>query len=225
MLMVGTLGFYSCVVILLGLILLLIENQKPIFAGFVLLGASFLYWTFWDISSFKAFQYLANNPSAIFSLAISFIAVGIVYSFLRWHSLLMNARDEILDKRADIIDRYSILENTQIGKLEIAAKLRDHDLISMRQVIRGTRYSGYERIPESLEVEYLNNLLKLNLTETIAPVANDHKTEIISWIIYWPFSLLWYLIDDPLKKFGKFLYRNLVSIYDKMSKRMFADLD
>jgi hypothetical protein len=42
---------------------------------------------------------------------------------------------------------------------------------------------------------------------------------------YWPSSALWTLLNDPLTHFFKFVYRRLSSMFEGMSKKMFAKYD
>lgn len=56
------------------------------------------------------------------------------------------------------------------------------------------------------------------------PKASEHKGAIISWMCYWPFSGIWTLINDPVKRFFKWVYSRFENVYQKMSDKMFADI-
>lgn len=45
----------------------------------------------------------------------------------------------------------------------------------------------------------------------------DNKDRISAWMMYWPFSLIWYLLNDPIVNFYNFLYHKLESIYTAIS--------
>jgi hypothetical protein len=55
------------------------------------------------------------------------------------------------------------------------------------------------------------------------PTANKNKARIISWMTYWPFSGLWTLVNDPVKKAFQVAYGRVESYFDRISNSMFAD--
>jgi hypothetical protein len=57
------------------------------------------------------------------------------------------------------------------------------------------------------------------------PKAKENSNRIITWMSYWPLSAFWTLIDEPFKRFSKFLYRKTSKIFDTMSDKMFANVN
>jgi hypothetical protein len=61
-----------------------------------------------------------------------------------------------------------------------------------------------------------------------APQVRLHKGDIMLWMTYWPFSGLWTLINDPIRKVFRTIYthiaKSLQAISDRMSKGVTADL-
>lgn len=66
--------------------------------------------------------------------------------------------------------------------------------------------------------------------ETERPRASEAKQKISTWIVYWPISLLWYLLSDvildvldwtarQLKALGEWIYSKLFGIYRAVFKR------
>ena len=54
--------------------------------------------------------------------------------------------------------------------------------------------------------------------------AIKNKGKIINWMIYWPLSLLWTLINDPVKRIFEKIFYKVSSIYDKMSFDILKDV-
>ena len=63
----------------------------------------------------------------------------------------------------------------------------------------------------------------------IAPKARSHKSDIMLWMTYWPFSCLWTIINDPIRKIFRTIYANIAQSLQAISDRMFkgavADLE
>ena len=56
------------------------------------------------------------------------------------------------------------------------------------------------------------------------PSAKDYKGRIISWMTYWPMSIVWTFLNDPFKRIFKYIYSIFEKWYESMSNRMFADI-
>lgn len=57
------------------------------------------------------------------------------------------------------------------------------------------------------------------------PTAKDNKERITIWIGYWPFSILWTLMNDFVTKITKAIYNKIAGLFDKMSDNVFKELD
>jgi hypothetical protein len=55
--------------------------------------------------------------------------------------------------------------------------------------------------------------------------ASNHKERITHWMMYWPLSAVWTLINDPFKRMFDEIFRKFSSLYDKMSYKMLGDLE
>lgn len=53
------------------------------------------------------------------------------------------------------------------------------------------------------------------------PHAAHNKTRIVTWMAFWPWSLVWTMIDDPIKRIFEFLYRRIQTLLEGISKRAF----
>ena len=56
------------------------------------------------------------------------------------------------------------------------------------------------------------------------PKVSDHKSRILVWMFYWPFSALWTLVDEPVRKTYLFIYRHIASYLQNMANKIFASL-
>lgn len=59
---------------------------------------------------------------------------------------------------------------------------------------------------------------------SIPPKAAENKGRITFWMIYWPFSAPWTLINEPVKRFFNFIYNRIANLLQGMSDRLFRDL-
>ena len=55
------------------------------------------------------------------------------------------------------------------------------------------------------------------------PKVSVHRTDLIAWIIYWPFSLLWTLVNDPIRRIATAIYRQIEGLLQAMSNNVFKN--
>lgn len=48
------------------------------------------------------------------------------------------------------------------------------------------------------------------------PSAANNKEKILRWMSFWPWSALWTLINDPIKKLFKAIYKRLQNLYQRI---------
>lgn len=54
---------------------------------------------------------------------------------------------------------------------------------------------------------------------------NQNKERILNWMLYWPLSALWILINQPIRKMFKWIIKTFGSQYQKISDNVFKDLN
>jgi hypothetical protein len=56
------------------------------------------------------------------------------------------------------------------------------------------------------------------------PQVGEHKSRIITWMAYWPFSMIWTLINDPIKRAFREIYNHISNFMQSISNRVFKSL-
>lgn len=119
----------------------------------------------------NAFSYVINNVVTVILYVLGYIAIGGIWSIVRWYFFLSFKSNKALDK-INTMDSYS------------------------------NSYSKAFTIP----------------------TASENKYRIMTWMVYWPFSAVWTLINQPVRNTFRFVYIKLEGVYNSISNRMFADV-
>jgi hypothetical protein len=53
------------------------------------------------------------------------------------------------------------------------------------------------------------------------PLARQNKGRITTWMVYWPLSMVWTLLDEP----WRLIYEAMARLFQKISDRVWGDLD
>lgn len=59
---------------------------------------------------------------------------------------------------------------------------------------------------------------------TLPPRVSDSRDRILVWMTYWPLSMPWTLINEPVKRFFRYVYFTIAAKLQAMSDRMFTDI-
>jgi hypothetical protein len=178
------------------LMAILLEFEKEGWATtFFSLGIALLLWNFrTDIWTF-----ISSNPTATIGFTVTYILIGIVWSFLKWNSYVKNAFNKLKTLKADFIREHKEINEKNRAKFNSKVQYS-----GIRKGDGGTLYLHDETLEE--------------IIEKISPIASEKKSVITSWISYWPVSLMATLLNNPFRKFFEWVYDNLSGYYDKITK-------
>jgi len=196
------------------LVLAFAENEKNFFA-------------FLTVGIFMGIMYhsgivvtIFNDPIALIGYFVVYFVVGGGWSFVKWFSFINKKADAFGELKLEFIKRC----NRQIGKNEIAddeklevntkTKLPVHFIpafntfLRERYFIDGSRYDYDE-----------------DKLDGVIPSAQNHKEKIVTWILWWPTSAFWTILNDPLVKLANWMYGRFQGLYKKIAFRAFAKFD
>jgi len=60
--------------------------------------------------------------------------------------------------------------------------------------------------------------------KAIPPSVVDEKPRIMAWMIWWPLSAAWTIVDDPVRRLFQHIYHRIAGRLQAVSNRAFQDL-
>lgn len=176
-------------------LLTLTEFESYAWTGIVFFGLL----AFLQLSSFNILGWITANPVSFVVLIAGYAAVGVVYSMLKWRfSFLRREReryDELESKFKEVADSD---DRVKVGTYR---NEEDNDTIDKAAWLSRAGWCW-----ETVKVRY-------------------NKARITAWIGYWPWSLLWTLIDDPIRKMAEWLYATFKGWYEALQANAFKGVD
>jgi hypothetical protein len=61
--------------------------------------------------------------------------------------------------------------------------------------------------------------------EELPPRALNHKSDLIRWMAWWPFSVVTYMLGDMLRHLFTAIYDGFVNMWQAMSDHAFRNVD
>ena len=193
---VGSVWFFIASAVFLIFLFYCVEHEFSVRSGFIILGY-FLFLQF--ICHTNLIGNIALNPVKTLIVIGSYFLIGFIWSIIKWW-ILVN-RDALTYKRK------------RLAFLEDCKKVKRSD------VFLGGVLSLDTEVPEPLRGEWRRSL---DFGFEI-PRVHKNKNKISMWIIYWPTSLIWSLLNDFIKKAIDIMILKLRFIYDGMTKSAFKD--
>jgi hypothetical protein len=169
---------------------------------FVSLGIALLMWNYrsdiWDVVS--------QNPWPTLGFVVSYIIIGIVWSFIKWTTYVKRTLGRIKKVKDEFIAEHKEINDTNRAEFnKMIEKLRLKDS------------SGYT-------ISVFDKTTLDDIIKKVTPVASEKKTIITAWISYWPMSLVGTLLNNPFRHFFEWLYDNLSGYYDKITNKYKQDI-
>jgi len=70
-------------------------------------------------------------------------------------------------------------------------------------------------------VDAPSGAFKDRILKAVAPKAKDNRSHILMWMSWWPFSALWTMVNDPVRKAFEWIFDSLEKTFDRISERVF----
>ena len=191
---IGSVGFWILAAVVSILMFYFLEYDESFRASLTLIVTIlFLFW-FGNLS----FSYISANPLQFLAFVAGYFVAGAVWTIVKWWFFVYRIR-EGYDR---IKEGY--LRKEGINGDRIPENLRD---------------KWYDYLRQS--TEWHSNLINLGRNGVEPPKPNDFKSRIYSWMVFWPWSMVYTLIDDPVRKIFRFIYRNIRHLLESISTHAF----
>jgi hypothetical protein len=180
------------------LIWILTVNERPIVGGFLTLFAVLAHDFF---AATDLLPQLWQQRQYVLLLLAAWPAIGGVWSLFRWWRLNSQKLAEYQLAMAPFRQQYAADSNHAGGQTPIFDGSFEEWLAVKRKVSF--------RIPDLTAYK---------------PTARAYTWRIISWIAYWPWSMLWYALSDVLTRVFEHVYNMLQGTYRRITEAVWADV-
>ena len=164
--------------------------------------------------------------------AVGYLAAGVVWSTVKWYFFNLKIRDNMLEGFQFFENKYGrafpIPAKNETGdtvEVEIAngyGKNKTLSFVEANESIGAIMRSHVRQYQQSIKDTDFTN--RRSVVTAFTPIAGSHTSTIAQWIIFWPISAIWTLINDPLYRLGTFLATRIRGVFQRISNAMFSDI-
>ena len=142
------------------------------------------------------FGWIAANTVDFLLYLVGYFVVGTGWTLMKWYFYLIGRKEE-----------------ATLFKIKF---LKDEGIAG-------------NKIPDDKQVLFQDKLLtrissSTYSDQTYPPNAMLHKPSIIRWAAYWPFSAIWTILGDGIKRVWDFVYVQIGGLLQRMSSKIFSDI-
>lgn len=193
----GTFGFWLSLVILGTIIFWNIENEEV--GVSTLTTIIFVTLVLWA-NDLSLWGLIKANPIETLMFIGAYFLAGTLWAICKWYFYIRRYNYEY----NDIKTRFF----RETDKSSVEQFSTDQMKEFRYQVIRA--FNG-------MAGRYRSNTFEF-------PLASERKTAILGWMMYWPYSMTWTLINDPVKRAFITIYRNIAGGLDRMTNSLTKDI-
>ena len=142
------------------------------------------------------FQYIYHNPLLTTLWVIGYFAIGTGWSVIKWWRYVKRQLEKYYDSKREFIKSNNI---KGVGVKDLLPE------------------EFKKKWTEQVQRTYGKYKIELN------PQISEHKMSIYIWIAYWPFSMIWTVINDPVRRICRFIYEEIRDLLQSISDRIWRD--
>lgn len=175
-----------------------LENQaKGVASGIVSLVLALLLWNYGP----EMWVFIKAHVDLTIYFSLGYVILGVVWSFVKWNEKVKNVFRKFKDiKNKFVIKHGEITEGQQ-----------------MNDFIKKIHYKFENGNGDNISIYESDTFATIG--EKITPVGLENKGLIVSWIMYWPLSLLGTLLNNPFRRFFSYVYESVSGLYDKIGQK------
>lgn len=159
-------------------------------------------------SDMPILRWIAQNPGNLLLLVLGYFVGGGLWGLVKWYLYVANRRDKYEDLKQDWLKRQKVTGS------EIPEPLKGDWKSFLLD-----RHDWSEG-----DVEYKNDGTRVDKRRLkLIPIAWENKSRILTWMTYWPWSLLWAITNDFVRKAFKRIQRLLSDLMDRIAQFVFRD--
>lgn len=152
------------------------------------------------------------------SLILVFVTLACCGDFNLWHVLRANPVGGILA----VIGYVVIGATWSVGKWWFFVRERRANYQEFRdRFMNENKLPLGEEIPNGLKKGFKERLARNTDKLIDKPVIQEHKARLSTWMTFWPWSMTWTMINDPVKKMFRWVLEQLQGVYQHMADSIF----
>lgn len=176
------------------------------------------------LSRYPEFRNWISNPINILITLSAYFLIGVAWGFSKWVLQLKKRRNSFVALRDDYLRKNKFPD----GYFGDASRATETEIkmfmVAITTWLDRIDYGNHPRDRYDIySCDYTTKSLNA-LMLSIRPKVSNNKEAIILWIMYWPMSMIWFVISDLMRDLAEAAYNSVATMFQSISDRMFKNL-
>lgn len=156
------------------------------------------------LGDFNVLHWLGTHATEFAVYLVAYFAIGTAWSVGKWWFFVRRKRDEYDRQKRLFLGQQGLpYEDTKSVTVAIPEALKAKWREWIDNQYDGRRSAGRSAYP---------------------PRARDYKGKITAWMMYWPWSFVVTIVDDPIRKLFNAIFRAIQDVFQRISDSAFKDV-
>jgi len=248
MLVVGTFWFWVILAVEFFVLIWCLEYERYLFAPVTLAALLVGLYFFGNLADMG--RWIWDNPWWATGYFGGYFVVGAIYTLVKWWTFSYDIREKNREEKKSWLSNWKTWAATAKNNLDSLQKNlqrleRDEKPWNYEEqkknfteeiALQTSRQAAFEACNGAMTVDLLP-FWKDHEQETwvndwfgrrvsiAKPEPENYKGRIIAWIVYWPPSMFWTLLNDPIRKLGRQIYYRMAGTLKRISDSVWKDED
>ena len=235
-LLVGSLWWWVVSLGFFCFLIYLIEEEKGTGCTFTILLALGVVQCF---SDFNIAAWMWANPMWVGIGAVGYFAIGAMWGVVKWTLYSKDQREKYDEAKESWLEP----ENLKRTATELHRQARNRSDITSKRKEQMNRWAdalnaaaaqGGGTLTDALKPAWTNeraerkqnwNDHRTNVMPLEIPHPKNNKARIMRWMGHWPWSMFWTILNDPIRRISKMVYKRMTIILVSIGQRQFAGVE
>jgi len=236
LLVAGTFWFWLLIALEFMVLIWCLEYEQYFLAP-VTIGVLLVAMYFFGNLSHVCQWIFANKFLSLGLFAGYFLVVGAPYSVIKWWSFVRDIREKNREEKKAWLSRWQQRAADLQNKIDSGRKKNSLDRYTQEDIVKFEREKAIWEASQGVMTADLLVWWKEHEKDTYVrdffgrvtsigkPEPEHYKGRIVSWIVYWPPSMFWTLLNDPIRKIGRAIYNWISATLKRISDHAWKDED
>ncbi len=154
-----------------------------------------------DVASILS--WVRSNAITLLIAAVAYFVIGAVWGMMKWRLYLSDLTEYIRNR----LDTY---------KTSYGIAVKSMDKLAFRSIIISKVWRSVEVAVEDGNPDYVITF--------IPPRVNGNMDLVLRWMTFWPVSITWTLLNNPVRKIFIWIFRSMSGVMQRMANDQFSKI-
>lgn len=173
--------------------------------------------------SYPSLISIFSSPITLIVLLISYVVIGVTWSVFKWYLSIKKSRNKFIEIKNEFFKEKK-LPKDYFDITPTVDEAGNHNKV-FYDYLSDLGWRVYYSTQElKIQPEIGRGTTIEDIIRSVRPDISKNKSRVICWGVYWPMSMMWFILNDFITEIIEYIYSVISGKLQNMSNRMFKDV-